>query len=230
MIFSVLGANPPFDIIQGFIRRIWGNYDIYKMLQVKKGMFLVRFNNLQDKLSVEKRGVYYFDAKPVLVKGWNPQMDLHTEYINSLPIWIKLPDLDIRFWGIESLSKIGSILGIPLKTDRYTKEKRVIKYARLLIDMPLDGHFPDHIDFFNEEGILIRQQVHYEWKPVKCTHCKMFGHEDSYCKKKGGTRLEWRPVPQDKGEDNVQFQQKGDQLPTPNDGFTQVGKKNSAKQ
>ena len=88
VIFSVLGANPPFDITQGFIRRIWGNYDIDKMLQVKKGMFLVRFNNLQDKLAVERRGVYYFDAKPILVKGWNPQMDLHTESINSLPIWI----------------------------------------------------------------------------------------------------------------------------------------------
>jgi len=70
--------------------------------------------------------------------------------------------LDIKFWGNESLSKIGSILGIPLKTDRYTGERMLIKYAHLLIDMPLDGQFPDYIEFFNEEGILIRQQVHYE--------------------------------------------------------------------
>ena len=134
---------------------------------------------------MEKRGVYFFDAKPVLVKGLSPHMDLHTESIKSLPIWIQLPNLDIKFWGTESLSKIGSTLGIPLKTDRYTRERRMVKYARLLIDMPLDGHFPDYIDFFNEEGIPIRQQVHYEWKPIKCTHCKMFGYEDSHCKKKG---------------------------------------------
>jgi len=66
----------------------------------------------------------------------------------------------------------------------------MIKYARLLIDMPLDGQFPDYIDLFNEEGIQIRQQVHYEWKPLKCTPCKMFGYDEPHCKKKGGTRIE----------------------------------------
>jgi len=105
-----------------------------------------------------------------------------------------LPELDIKFWGNESLSKIGSILGIPLKTDRYTKDKVMIKYARMLIDMSLDGQFPHYIEFFIEEDVLIRQQVHYEWKPIKCTHCKMFGHEEIHCKKKGSTRTEWRSV------------------------------------
>ncbi|KAJ8435301.1 LOW QUALITY PROTEIN: hypothetical protein Cgig2_026393 [Carnegiea gigantea] len=95
--------------------------------------------NIQDKLIVKKRGTYYFDAKPVVVKGWNPQMDLQTENIKSLTIWVQLLELDIKFWGNESLSKIGSILGIPLKTDRYTKEEMMTKYTRMLIDMPLDG-------------------------------------------------------------------------------------------
>lgn len=125
---------------------------------------MVRFENIQDKLTVEKRGIHYFDAKPVVVKGWNPQMHFQTENIKSLPIWVRLPELDIKFWGNESLSKIGSILEIPCKIDRYTKDKMMIKYARMLIEMPLDGQFPDYIKFSNEEEVLIRQQVHYEWK------------------------------------------------------------------
>ena len=32
--------------------------------------------------------------------------------------------------------------------------------------------------------MLIRQKVIYEWKSIKCTHCKMFGYEDISCKKK----------------------------------------------
>jgi len=50
-------------------------------------------------MSVEKKGMYYFDSKTFLVKGWNPKMELHTESIKSLPLWIQLPDLDIKYWG-----------------------------------------------------------------------------------------------------------------------------------
>ena len=95
-----------------------------------------------------KQGIYYFDAKPFLVKGWNPQIDLHTENIKSLPIWVQLPELDIRFSGSGSLNKLGSSLGIPLETDKYTKERTMLKYVRLLIDIPLDGPFAERIDFF----------------------------------------------------------------------------------
>lgn len=75
-------------------------------------------------------------------------------------------------------------MGIPLKTDKYTKERTRIKYVRLLIDIPLEGPFPNYIEFFDEEDVLIRQEVIYEWKPLKCSHCKMFGHEAVSCKKK----------------------------------------------
>jgi len=66
-------------------------------------------------------------------------------------------------------------LGIPLKTDRYTKDRVMIKYARLLVEMPLDGNLPEYIEFANEMDMLIRQGVKYEWLPIKCTHCRMFG-------------------------------------------------------
>ena len=93
----ILGANSPFEVIQGNIKRIWAAYEIDKLILVRKGVFLVRFANVEDKLVVVKRGIYYVDAKPFLVKGWNPQMNLHIENIKSLPLWVQLPELDIRF-------------------------------------------------------------------------------------------------------------------------------------
>ncbi|KAJ8420589.1 hypothetical protein Cgig2_032287 [Carnegiea gigantea] len=80
VIYSVLGVNPPNEIMQG-----------------QKGVFMIRFQNIHDKLAMEKKGIYYFDAKPVLVKGWNPKMDLQTENIKFFPIWVQLPELDIKF-------------------------------------------------------------------------------------------------------------------------------------
>ena len=99
------------------MNRIWANYEVERAIQVRKGVFLVRFANLQDKMAVKKRGIYYFDSKPLLVKGWNPKMDLKIDEIKSLPLWVQFPNLDIKYWGLEILSKNGSLLGIPIKAD-----------------------------------------------------------------------------------------------------------------
>ncbi|KAJ8420136.1 hypothetical protein Cgig2_033118 [Carnegiea gigantea] len=142
-LLAIYGANPPFEVIQGFVKRIWAAYELDKIIQVRKGVFLVWFCNLQDKHTVVHKGIYYFDAKPFLVKGWSREMDLKTEEIQL--IWVHFPDLDVKFWGNESLSKIGSILGIPLKTDRHTRDKIMIRCTRLLIDITLEGTFPEYI-------------------------------------------------------------------------------------
>ena len=68
------------------------------------------------------------------------------------------------------------MLGIPLKTDRNTKGKVILKYPRLLVEMPLDGNFSEYIEFANEKDVLIRQRMVYEWLPIKCSHCSMFEH------------------------------------------------------
>ncbi|KAJ8419449.1 hypothetical protein Cgig2_023655 [Carnegiea gigantea] len=191
---SVLGANPPYEVIKGFVQQIWADFEIDKILMVRKGLFLVRFVQLQGKLTVEKRGLYYFDRKPFIVKGWKPDMDINAESIQSLPLWVQFPELDIKYWGLDSLSKLGSLIGIPLKTDHYTREKTMIKYARLLIEVPMAGPFPDFIEFFNEHGELIRQSIKFEWKPSKCNHCRMYGHLEEECRKKHNQRKEWRRV------------------------------------
>ena len=61
-------------------------------------------------------------------------------------------------------------------------------YAKLWIDVSLDSSFLEFIEFFNDNDVLVRQQVVYEWKPVKCDHRHMFGHVEQVYKKKGGIR------------------------------------------
>ncbi|KAJ8419930.1 hypothetical protein Cgig2_021307 [Carnegiea gigantea] len=101
--------------------------------------------------------------------------------------------------GSTGLSKIGSIIGIPIKIDRYTKNKYRIRYARLLIEIYLEGPFLEFIEFFKDN-----KQVNYEWLPTKCNPYQMFGHEEETYKKKGGTRKKWRKVQKDPPEAELQ--------------------------
>ena len=70
----------------------------------------------------------------------------------------------------------------------------MLRYARLLVEMPIEGPFPEHIELFNDDGVLIRQPVSYEWVQTKCTHCAMLGHTEEVCKKKNVIRTEWRKI------------------------------------
>ncbi|KAJ8425544.1 LOW QUALITY PROTEIN: hypothetical protein Cgig2_007454 [Carnegiea gigantea] len=86
----VLGANLLFDVIDGFDLEI---NEIDKVAMVRNGLFIVRFVNIQDKLSM------------------------------------------------DSLSKSGSIIGIPIKTGIHSREKSMLQYARLLIKLGFEGPF-----------------------------------------------------------------------------------------
>jgi len=90
------------------------------------------------------------------LKAWNPEMDLNIKDITSLLIWVRFIDLDIKYWVLASLSKLGSTLGIPIKTDKYTTDKTRLNYARLLIDIPFNGEFPSFIDFVNDRDVVVR--------------------------------------------------------------------------
>ncbi|KAJ8444078.1 hypothetical protein Cgig2_025079 [Carnegiea gigantea] len=148
VICGVVGANPPVDVIDGFVHRIWENMSIDKALQARKEVLLVRFNNVEDKMAVIQRQIYCFNKKAFIVQ---------------------FPKLDIRDRGIDNLSKIGSMLGVPIKTDRTTKEKYALYYAGIFIKMPLAGPLPETIDFINDWDLVVRQKVKYEWKPTECT-------------------------------------------------------------
>ena len=95
---------------------------------------------------------------------------------------------------MDGLSKIGSVLGIRIKTDKYTGDKSFLKYARLLIEMQLQDNFPEYIEFVNEHNVVVSQKVEYEWKPTKYSFCKTFDHTGEECRKRPQSRTEWRPI------------------------------------
>ncbi|KAM3266715.1 hypothetical protein P3L10_003710 [Capsicum annuum] len=40
----VLGAHPPFEVIKGFIQRIWAKHGLNRIVMLKNGVILVRFD------------------------------------------------------------------------------------------------------------------------------------------------------------------------------------------
>uniref|UniRef100_A0A803PXW4 DUF4283 domain-containing protein n=1 Tax=Cannabis sativa TaxID=3483 RepID=A0A803PXW4_CANSA len=59
----VLGVNPPFKVFEGFIKRIWGNLGIEKVVRMQSGGTLVNFRDEATRDLILEAGVIHFDKK-----------------------------------------------------------------------------------------------------------------------------------------------------------------------
>ncbi|CAO2817774.1 unnamed protein product [Amaranthus hypochondriacus] len=148
----VLGANPPLHVIEGFVTRIWKDY----------GVFLVKLKSIDDVHSACAMSGILFDKKPYLVKPWKKNMSYDESALSSAPVWIRFPKLDVAYWGAPCLRKFVGMLGEVLRIDSATINYDKLMFARVLVDMKLNGVFPEEIYFTNEEGTLISQKVLYD--------------------------------------------------------------------
>lgn len=111
-------------------------------------------------------------------------MDLLKEEVKVVPTWIRFPGLLLKYWGQVALNKIASLVGKPIRTDRATTQKDCIEYAKVMVEVKMGQSFPDEIQFLNEKGTIMKQQVIYECKPIICGGCGGIGHTLDMCRQK----------------------------------------------
>ncbi|KAJ8446914.1 hypothetical protein Cgig2_013215 [Carnegiea gigantea] len=145
------------------------------------------------------------------------------------------------YWGPSSLSKLGSLIGRPLKIDRPTMEKSWMGYARVLIEVKIGEPLPDGVDFANEKDEKLQGQVIYEWLPIQCSHYKMWAMRNQNVGRKimlkefgglikGKLPQVWEPRPIDTIESGTrQAVQVTPGNAIDSDGFTRVHKGTAAR-
>lgn len=60
-------------------------------------MCLFSSNTVESSLKVMTDGFQFFDQKPLIVKLWDPDMEINKANIDVVPMWIKLPGLPFNY-------------------------------------------------------------------------------------------------------------------------------------
>ncbi|KAJ8423784.1 hypothetical protein Cgig2_018443 [Carnegiea gigantea] len=117
--------------------------------------------------------------------GWSKYQDPSGRFATFLefgnveaPMYSRLR----HFYGTIYNSQLGSHVGTSIMADNNRWEIRVVNYARVSIEIPIQQSipFPKYIFFENEKGFLIHQE------PILCDKCKNHGYSADNCRKKGG--------------------------------------------
>ncbi|KAF8029778.1 hypothetical protein BT93_E2262 [Corymbia citriodora subsp. variegata] len=112
---------------------------------------------------------------PLILQQWEPMLELKKGEHSSIPVWIRLKNLPYGLWSATGLSKVASAIGRPLYVDQRTEQLKMISFARVCVELSTTKPCHDTITVCLNGATRI-VDVEYEWKPLSCTSCGVFGH------------------------------------------------------
>ncbi|KAL0917332.1 hypothetical protein M5K25_012387 [Dendrobium thyrsiflorum] len=86
-------------------------------------------------------------------------------------------------WTPEGISKIASLIGIPLSVDSLTAEQIQLTFTRVCVLITKDSRLPEQVNIYIA-GNIIPIKVAYDWKPTPCQSCGSIVHTSSLCPSK----------------------------------------------
>lgn len=180
LIGFVPGLTSPLLGIQRFVTAKWTGAGCSSTHLLREGIFIFKFDSEAAMMDVMNKGPWHYYERPLVLQIWTPNLEIDATSIRSLPLWVKLPGLKLHLWTKKILSKLASTLGKPICCDVPTARMDRLDYARVCVEMNAGHKFPDLLTLNTPNGKL-RQKVEYDWLPLKCSICNMFGHCESTC-------------------------------------------------
>ncbi|XP_010667206.1 uncharacterized protein LOC104884282 [Beta vulgaris subsp. vulgaris] len=176
VVVYVVGQNPTLSAINQYVAANWSLLEEPKIYKHEEGFFLVKLNNREERDKILYSGPHLFYGKPMIIKNWSANFNFHEEILKVIPIWVKFPNLPLKCWGEDSLSRIGSVLGVPLYADECTSKCLRVSFARVLIEIDVTQDLVKEIEVEDPYGVVFKQKVSFDWLPPFCKKCQKVGH------------------------------------------------------
>lgn len=187
-----LGCMVSLNEARYHLRRMWNKYGLEDMTVNNKGIFFFKFQDEQGILQVISNGPWMVNNKPLFVQRWGIDVCLDKTEPVKLPVWVKLLNVPLEAWSDKGISSLASCLGKPIIMDEVTTNvcktgTGRLGFARVLIEINAEKQLKDVIEVaYRKKDASISMtkyvQVEYDWKPTRCSHCCVFGHDNVNCR------------------------------------------------
>ncbi|GJX65410.1 putative reverse transcriptase domain-containing protein [Tanacetum coccineum] len=189
-----LEKREAYPVVANYVKNTWGKYGLIKsMLNLSTGIFSFQFSSIEGLDAMLENDPWFIRKNPLILKKWNLDVNLLKEDVGNVPVWVKLHGVPVITFSEDGLSVIATKIGTPLMLDSYTFDMCIqswgrSSYTRVLIEVRADVELKDNIvvaipKLVGEGFYTCNVRVEYEWKPPRCTGCKVFGHVQDECPK-----------------------------------------------
>ena len=116
----------------------------------------------------------------LVLQKWSSKLDLNESFFQQALIWVRFPQLPLKFWNEDVFSRVASTFGELLSLDLIMTLKGRLTYARICVGVKEGVDMPDVVYFQSKLGSHT-QKIVYESVPFACFHCLKHGHKAFQC-------------------------------------------------
>ncbi|XP_056160974.1 uncharacterized protein LOC130135530 [Syzygium oleosum] len=170
-----IGKKAPFKLTEEAIRKAWGD----KVADIKlheNGFYFFRVPDSEFRRKLVDSGPVSIFSCTMVLQQWHSKLKLKRGVIETMPVWVRLRDIPFSLWSPSGIGRIASALGKPLYVDVQTEQMSRISYARVCVEIKASVPRAEQVKFRWEDEVN-EIQVEYEWKPLACPSCAIFGHK-----------------------------------------------------
>jgi hypothetical protein len=164
------------------LKSIWKPAGGFSCVDLGLGFFLVKLELVDDFDRILKGGPWFISEHFLSLQPWIPDFRPSEVAVNTVAVWVRLPELPVEYYDKKSLLFIGHALEPVLRVDFNTASGARGCFARLCIQLDLDKLLVKTVQMGR-----VRQAVVYEGIGLLCFHCGRIGHKLDRCPERGGS-------------------------------------------
>ncbi|KAF6137402.1 hypothetical protein GIB67_036439 [Kingdonia uniflora] len=143
--------------------------------------YFFRFGNDEDRERVLEMGSFHLASRMFILRPWRPFIEFEPTEVSFIPIWVILKDVPDQFMNAKGIGLIASIVGKSLCLDRASEERKHKSFIRVCVEVEVSSLLPSSLPLLIDEKFTINVIAEYNWVPVKCIDCNVFGHSPMAC-------------------------------------------------
>ncbi|KAI9121312.1 hypothetical protein K1719_008345 [Acacia pycnantha] len=171
-IVKLLGKTVNVGFIRLRMERMWALKGPMRVTPLNNGYFLVSFSSIADKDFALQEGPWMIADHYLLVQRWRPNFNpWKVDSQKRVAVWVRILDLPHELYNVESIRRIGNMIGKTLKIDRTTAFLEKGGFARMCVEVDLQRPLLPGFSHFGEEC-----RFEFEGLHLVCFTCGRYGH------------------------------------------------------
>lgn len=175
-----VGKRPFFDAVRYALTRAWNSSEEVEFHRLAQEIFMFKFKTFEESQRILEARPWFVKGHLLVLRRWTENQNFQKEEMNSVPIWVKFPNLKLNCRTANVISKISSCIGKPICMDHQTASGKRLAFVKVMVEVTVGTVLPSSISVASK-GSIFHQAVEYDWKQKGCEVCNTFNHSPGNC-------------------------------------------------
>ncbi|XXG82814.1 hypothetical protein AAC387_Pa10g0702 [Persea americana] len=114
-----IGKTPPFFTVKYSLEKAWRVTDL-EVISMSEDFYLFKFNSYDAGQVILDDGPWFVHGHPLVLRRWTEDIEMCRQMFETIPVWVRFPNLNFCFRTSNAFSKIASVIGRPICMDHAT--------------------------------------------------------------------------------------------------------------